>query len=397
MAETTQARSGKALEKAERLKQLPPYLFVEIDKAKRKLQGEGKDVIDLGVGDPDLPTPPHIVARLKASADDPVNHRYSVSEGIQGLREAIARWYERRFHVVLDPATEVLPLVGSKEGIAHLPLAIANPGDVVLVPDPCYPPYRSGAIFAGAEPVPMPLLEEHGFFPDVWSISQKAARRAALMFLNYPNNPTAAVAEEPQLQEAIGLAKEYGVAIAHDAAYSEVAYDGYRPISFLQVPDAKSVGVEFQSFSKAYSMTGWRIGWVCGNASVIAALAQLKSNIDSGIFQPIQHAGIDALDGDQEPLQRAITVYQARRDLLVEGLAKAGWQVPKPKAGLYIWARVPNQESSITFASRVLATAHVVVTPGVGFGPSGEGYIRMSLTVPIERIAEAVGRIQQAL
>ncbi|MBI4597277.1 MAG: LL-diaminopimelate aminotransferase [Candidatus Omnitrophica bacterium] len=384
-------------EKADRLKQLPPYLFVEIDKAKRKLQAEGMDVIDLGVGDPDLPTPAHIIAKLKHTIDDPANHRYSFTEGIPELRKAIAEWYQRRFNVTLDPSTEVLPLLGSKEGIANLPLAVANPGDVVLVPDPCYPPYRSSTIFAGAEPVSMPLLEENQFFPDLGALSQKAARRAKLMFLNYPNNPTAATATAEQFQEAIALAKEYGVAIAHDAAYSEIAFDGYTPMSFLELPDAKSVGVEFHSLSKTYNMTGWRIGFACGNAKLIAALTQLKTNIDSGIFQPIQWAGIEALTGDQTPLQQAVATYQQRRDLLVEGLANAGWQVPKPKASFYLWARVPTKEHSITFASRLLEQSHVVITPGVGFGPSGEGYVRMSLTSPIERLQDAISRLAKAL
>ena len=384
-------------QKAERLKQLPPYLFVELDRAKRKLQAEGKDVIDLGVGDPDLPTPPHILEALKQAADDPANHRYSFTEGIRELREAIARWYHRRFGVSLDPQTEVLPLLGSKEGITHLPLALANPGDVVLVPEPSYPPYRSGAIFAGAEVVPMPLLEENSFFPDLGAVSQKAARRAKLLLLNYPNNPTAAVATAEQFQEAIDLAKSFGCAIAHDNAYSEIAFDGTKPISFLQLPDAKSVGVEFHSLSKTYNMTGWRIGWVCGNATLIAALTQLKTNIDSGIFQPIQWAGIAALEGDQEPLQQTVATYQQRRDLLVDGLSKAGWQITKPSASLYIWTRVPTKESSVAFATRLLEHSHVVLTPGVGFGPSGEGYIRMSLTVPTERIQEAVTRLSKAL
>ena len=395
MSPATQTDS--AFEKADRLKQLPPYLFVEIDRAKRALLAEGKDVIDLGVGDPDLPTPVHIRERLKATVEDPANHRYSFTEGIAELRAAIARWYQRRFSVSLDPATEVLPLLGSKEGIAHFPLAIANPGDAVLVPDPCYPPYRSGAILAGAEAVSMPLLEENGFFPDLGGISQKAARRAKLMFLNYPNNPTAAVATTEQFQEAIELAKSFGFAVAHDAAYSEISFDGYRPGSFLQLPEAKSVGVEFHSLSKTYNMTGWRIGFVCGNAKLIGALSQLKSNLDSGIFQPVQWAGIAALEGDQAVLQEAIATYQQRRDVLIEGLGKAGWQVPKPSASFYVWARVPGQESSMAFASRVLKQSHVIVTPGVGFGPSGEGYVRFSLTSPTERIQEAVARLAKAL
>jgi LL-diaminopimelate aminotransferase len=384
-------------DKADRLKQLPPYLFVEIDRAKRRLQAEGKDLIDLGVGDPDLPTPAPIIERLKAAVDDPANHRYSFSEGLPELREAIARWYDRRFGVALDPNTEVLPLLGSKEGIGHLPLALVDPGDAVLVPDPCYPPYRSGTVFAGAEVVSMPLLEENGFFPDLGGISQKAARRAKLLFLNYPNNPTAAVAGEEQFREAIAMAKEFGFVVAHDAAYSEIAFDDHRPISFLQVPEAKSVGVEFHSLSKTYQMTGWRIGWVCGNAQVIAALAQLKTNLDSGIFQPIQWAGIAALEGDQAPLKEAIAAYQRRRDLLIDGLAKAGWQIPKPVAGFYVWARVPTPGLSLAFASKVLERCHVLIAPGVGFGPSGEGYVRLSLTVPTDRIQEAVDRLTKVL
>ena len=395
MPDTLQAT--RSFEKASRLTQLPPYLFVEIDQAKRKLVAAGKDIIDLGVGDPDLPTPAHILDQLKRTADDPANHRYSFTEGIGELRQAIARWYERRFNVTLDPKTEVLPLLGSKEGIAHLPLAIANPGDVVLVPDPCYPPYRSGTILAGAEVVSLPLLEENQFFPDLGAVSQKAIRRAKLLFLNYPNNPTAAVATAEQLQESIGLAKEFGFAVAHDAAYSEIGFDGERPISFLQLPGAKSVGIEFHSLSKTYSMTGWRIGWACGNAQLIAALGQLKTNLDSGIFQPIQWAGIAALEGDQSPLQQALATYQTRRDLLVDGLAKAGWHLPKPRASFYVWARVPTRESSIAFAQRVLTQSGVVITPGVGFGPAGEGYIRLSLTVPTARLEEAVARLGKAL
>ena len=389
--------SSPAYDSAERLKQLPPYLFVELDKAKRALVDAGKDVIDLGVGDPDLPTPVHIRDRLQTALADPANYRYSFTEGIRELRQAIARWYAKRFAVQLDPDTEILPLLGSKEGIAHFPLAVANSGDAVLVPDPCYPPYRSGTILAGAEVVSMPLVEEQGVFPDLGAISQKAARRAKILFLNYPNNPTAAVAGAAQYQEAVEFAQTYGLAVAHDAAYSEIAYDGERPMSFLQVEGAKAVGVEFHSLSKTYNMTGWRIGWACGHPALIQALTKLKTNLDSGIFQPIQWAGIAALEGDQTPLRDTIAIYQARRDLLCEQLTQAGWAVPKPKASLYVWARVPTKESSMGFAQRLLRDAHVVITPGVGFGPSGEGYVRMSLTVPTDRIDEAVTRITKAL
>ncbi len=395
MIPDTEARVN--FEEATRLKQLPPYLFVEMDRVKRMHLAAGKDVIDLGIGDPDLPTPAPIVARLKETVEDPQNHRYSLTEGLPQLRQAIAQWYHRRFGVSLDPQTEVLPLLGSKEGIAHFPLAVANPADVVLVPDPCYPPYCSGTLFAGAEVVSMPLLEENAFFPDLGAVSQKAVRRAKVLFLNYPNNPTAAVATREQFQEAIVLAKDYSIAIAHDAAYSEIAFDGNRPISFLELPDAKSVGVEFHSLSKTYQMTGWRIGWVCGNARLIAALSKLKANADSGIFQPIQWAGIAALEADEAILRQTVATYQQRRDLLVDALGEAGWKVPKPAASFYVWARLPTQESSMAFASRILEQAQVVLTPGVGFGPSGEGYIRMSLTVATERLQEAVARIVRIL
>ena len=391
------ADAARVIDKAERLKQLPPYLFVEIDKAKRKLVEAGRDVIDLGVGDPDLPTPAHIVGKLQAAAEEPANHRYSFTEGLSQLRRAIAEWYKRRFNVELDPETEVLPLLGSKEGLAHLPLALVNPGEVVLVPDPCYPPYRSGAVLAGAKVVEMPLEADNQFLPDFGAISQQAARRARLMFLNYPNNPTAAVATEACLQEAVELAKAYGLVVAHDAAYSEIAFEGFQPLSFLQIPGAKEVGLEFHSLSKTYQMTGWRVGVACGNARAIAALSQLKTNLDSGIFQPIQWAAIEALQGDQASLSEAIATYQQRRDLLVDGLAQAGWVMPKPKASFYIWAGVPGGTPSIEFAKRVLEQAHVVITPGAGFGSHGEGFVRMSLTVPTARIQDAVARIAKIL
>ena len=395
MNETSQAFF--TIDQAERLKQLPPYLFVELDRAKQRLEDKGCDVIDLGVGDPDLPTPPHIIQRLKTSVEDPANHRYSFTQGLLSLRQAICDWYQRRFGVLLDPATEVLPLLGSKEGIAHLPLALANPGDTVLVPDPCYPPYRSGTILAGAQVSPIPLLAENQFLPDFGAISQRAARQAKLMFLNYPNNPTTAIATEECFRDAVQLAKDYQIIVAHDAAYSEIAFDGVRPISFLQLPEAKEVGVEFHSFSKTYNMTGWRVGWVCGNAKVIAALSELKTNLDSGIFQPVQYAAIDALQGDQAPLAEAVTIYEQRRNLFVDGLANAGWQIAKPPATFYVWTPVPGGQSSIEFTKRVLEQAHVVITPGAGFGAHGEGFVRMSLTVPTARLQEAVDRITKVL
>lgn len=385
-------------DKADRLKKLAPYLFVELDRAKKRLEQAGHSVIDLGVGDPDLPTPTLILNRLAEASAKPEHHRYPSTKGLARLRQAIAAWYERRFQVSLDPETEIVPLIGSKEGIAHLPLALTNPGDVVLVPDPGYPPYAGGALLAGAKPVFMPLEEANGFFPDLGGISQKAARSAKIMYLNYPNNPTSAVASAEQFTEAIELAKAYGITIAHDAAYSEVAYDGYQPISFLQTPEAKTVGVEFHSFSKTYNMTGWRIGWACGNSEVIAALTQLKTNMDSGVFEPIQEAAVAALEADQDAVLGEIRgTYQSRRDLLVDGLTAAGWPVARPKASLYVWTRVPTDETSMAFSARLLEKSHVLITPGVGFGASGEGYVRFSLTVATEQLKEAVERLKQAL
>ena len=385
------------IDRAERLKQLPPYLFVELDKAKQRLVAAGKDVIDLGVGDPDLPTPHRIIQRLQQTAEDPANHRYSFTEGLPQLRQAIAAWYLRRFHVTLNPDTEALPLLGSKEGIANLPLALLNPGDKALIPDPCYPPTRNGTILAGGEPVLMPLLEENQFLPDLGGISQKAAQAAKLMFLNYPNNPTAAVATEEFFQEAIQFAKDYNMIIAHDAAYTEIAYDGYRPISFLQLPGAKEIGVEFHSCSKTYQMTGWRVGFACGQTQVISALRQLKTNLDSGIFQPVQYAAIEALTGPQDDRADVLATYQERRDALLDGLAKVGWQIPKPKAAFYVWAKVPGDQPSIEFAKRALEEVQVIITPGDGFGVHGAGYVRMALTVPTPRIQEAVTRLAKIL
>ena len=391
------AEKKMTIERSQRLQQLPPYLFVELDKAKHKLLAEGKDVIDLGVGDPDLPTPPRIIQQLQETAKDAANHRYSFTEGLPQLRSAIAKWYQARFGVTLNPDIEVLPLLGSKEGIANLPLALLNPGDKSLVPDPCYPPTRNGTILAGGEPVLMPLLAENQFLPDLGDISQKSARAAKIMFLNYPNNPTAAIATPEFFAEAIQFARDFGLVIAHDAAYTEISYDGYRAPSFLQTPGAKEVGVEFHSCSKTYQMTGWRVGFACGNAQVIAALRQLKTNLDSGIFQPVQFAAIEALTGDQSGVAESIATYKERRDVLIDGLIASGWTAEKPKATFYVWVPVPTKESSMAFAKKVLEQANVIITPGSGFGQYGEGYVRMSLTVPTARIQEAVARLKKVL
>lgn len=382
---------------SERLQKLPPYLFAELDAAKRRTKAEGGDIIDLGVGDPDLPTPAPIIATLSKAAKDPRNHRYALGQGLPELRLTIRKWYLDRFGVSLDPDKEILPLIGSKEGIAHLPLGLINPKEAVLVPDPCYPPYRSGTLFAGGEVVPLPLLEENGFRPDFSTIKRSTLKKAKLLFLNYPNNPTGATVEPDFFDEAIDISRRHRIMICHDAAYTEIAFDGYRPTSFLERPGAKAVGIEFHSLSKTYNMTGWRIGFACGRREMVDVLAKVKANIDSGIFQAIQVAGIAALRRPRKELELRNRIYEERRDLLVKGLHRIGWKVPTPRASFYVWAPVPVKKSSSDFSKWVLKSAGVVVTPGVGFGPTGEGYVRMALTVPKERIQEACGRLRKLL
>jgi LL-diaminopimelate aminotransferase len=382
------------IEKAERLKRLPPYLFKEIDRQKEEVRAKGMDIIDLGVGDPDLPTPPHIIEASQRAASDPANHRYPSYSGMHDFNAAVARWYQRRFGVELDPGEEVVTLIGSKEGIAHIPLAFIDPGDVALVASPGYPVYHVGTQFAGGEAYYMDLLKENGFLPDLKVISQEIAQRAKIMFINYPNNPTSAVANREFFESVVAFAEEYNVIVCHDAAYSEMAFDGFRPMSFLEVQGAKSVGIEFHSLSKTYNMTGWRIGFAVGCVDVVNALGQVKSNIDSGAFQAVQIAGITALDGDQACVEQMRQTYAERRDILVEGLHAAGLSVEKPRATFYLWVEVPQGYTSAGFASLLLTKAGIVTTPGNGFGAAGEGYVRMALTVDRERIREAVKRIE---
>lgn len=379
------------------LQSLPPYLFVEIDKAKRKARAAGRDIIDLGVGDPDQPTPRHIIERLVRAAHDPANHRYALDQGMPVLRRAIARWYQDRFGVTLNPDTEILPLIGSKEGIAHLPLAFLNPGDYSLVPDPSYPPYKGGTILAGGRPYLMPLIEENYFLPELKKIPPSVRKRARLIYVNYPNNPTSAIAESDFYRDLVNFANKNKIAVVSDLAYSEIAYDGYRPVSFLQEQGAKKVGIEFHSLSKTCNMTGWRIGWACGNAQLVSALAKVKSNIDSGIFSALQVAGVAALEGSKDEIRKMCLVYQERRNALISGLHSLGWQVQRPRATFYVWIRVPKKMGSIAFSGLLLKQANIVVTPGVGFGKYGEGYIRLALTVATARIEEAVGRLRKAL
>ena len=380
-----------------RLQNLPPYLFIEIDKAKRGARQSARDLIDLGVGDPDLPTPGHIIEKLCQAAKDPQNHKYSLDQGMLSLRKAIADWYRKRFNVKLNPESEILPLIGSKEGIAHMPLAFVNPGDYVLVPDPCYPPYRGSSLLCDGQVFSMALLAENSFLPDFKAIPLKIRKKAKLMFLNYPNNPTGAIANKEFYLKVIDFAFKHNVIIAHDAAYSEMSYGGYKPKSFLELEGAKDIGVEFHSLSKTYNMTGWRIGWVCGNAGLVSGIAKVKSNIDSGIFSAIQIAGIEALSGPQVHIQKMCAVYQERRDILCDGLISMGWKVSIPRATFYVWVPVPKGYESRNFASLLLEKCDIVVTPGVGFGKYGEGYIRFALTVPKERIGEALERIKKRL
>ncbi len=380
---------------ADRVKKLPPYLFAEIDRQKRELIKQGKKVIDLGVGDPDLPTPGFIIDALSAAARDPSNHRYALDAGMPVFRESIVRWFEKRFSVKLDPAKEVLPLIGSKEGIAHLPLAVVNPGDVVLVPDPGYPVYKSSTWFAGGEVVLMPLLEQNEFLPDLSVIPQDVLKRAKLMFLNYPNNPTSAIAGLDFFKRAVEFAHRHHILIAHDAAYSEFVYDGQKAPSIFEVDGAKDVAVEFYSLSKTYNMTGWRVGFAAGNSEVIPLLGKIKSNIDSGIFQAIQLAAKKALDNGEAAYLENLKTYQKRRDLLIDGLNRMGWAVKKPKSTFYCWIPVPPGSTSAELTVRFLNEMNIVVTPGNGFGPNGEGYFRISLTVPEASLQEALERIQK--
>ncbi len=382
-------------DKAERLKRLPPYLFKEIDRLKAEIAAKGVDVINLGVGDPDLPTPEHIIEALKKTADDPINHQYPSYSGMNNFRVSVAGWYKKRFGVDLEPESEVLTLIGSKEGIAHLPLACINPGDVALVPSPAYPVYHIATLFAGGESYFMPLLGQNNFLPDFEAIPKDVARRATLMFINYPNNPTGATAERDFYDRALDFAREFDLIICHDAAYTEMAFDGYRPMSILEIPGAKDVSIEFHSLSKTYNMTGWRLGFAVGNSKLIDALGQVKSNIDSGAFNAIQWAGIAALESDQSCVAEMQKIYTERRDALIEGLRSVGLKPHNPKATFYIWCPTPPGYSSKDFSSLLLREAGIVTTPGSGFGEPGEGYVRMALTVTKERIEEAVQRIKK--
>jgi len=382
-----------AFTKSQRLQQLPPYLFVEIDKARRAAIAAGKDVINLGVGDPDQPTPKFIIDRMHTAIEDPKNHRYPFDEGVPEYRRQAAAWMKQRFGVTVDADRELITLIGSKEGLAKLPLAVVDPGDFVLVPQPGYPVYNAASLFAGGQVFHMPLTHGNGWLPDLDAIPASIAGSARLMFLNYPNNPTAAVATPAFYRRVIDFARRHNIVVCQDAAYSEMYFDE-PPCSILQTPGAAEVAVEMFSLSKTFNMTGWRLGFAAGNEQVIAALAQVKSNMDSGQFNAIQQAGLAALAGHDRPEVGALlAMYRQRRDALVDGLTRIGWRVDRPAATFYVWIHCPEGVDSMTTAKRLLAEVNVVTIPGIGFGQPGEGYIRAALTVSAERIAEAVQRI----
>ncbi len=386
--------SGVPITYAERIRTLPPYLFAAIDEMKQQAIARGVDIINLGIGDPDLPTPDPIVERMQQAVTDPRHHQYPSSSGMLSFRTAVAGWYQRRFNVTLDPKSEVVTLIGSKEGIGHVPMAFIDPGDLVLVPSPGYPVYPVSASFAGGIAHEMPLLKQNGFLPDLDAIPPDVARKAKLMFLNSPNNPTSVIADTAFFRRVIAFAKEHHVIVCHDAAYSEIFYDGLRPSSFLEAEGAMDVGIEFHSLSKTFNMTGWRIGFAVGRAEVIAGVSQIKSNLDSGQFQAVQEAGITALESDDRLTAGLRTIYQERRDVLVAGLRNLGLEFDTPSATFYVWIEVPTGYTSASFTAHLLEKAGIVTTPGNGFGSPGEGYIRMALTTTKERLAEAVDRLK---
>ncbi|TMA62082.1 MAG: LL-diaminopimelate aminotransferase [Deltaproteobacteria bacterium] len=383
------------MKKARRINELPPYLFAEIDRRKRQALSQGVDLIDLGIGDPDIPTPSVVVEKLLEGASKPANHRYPNSSGMLEFREAVANWYKSRFNVKLDPGTEVVSLIGSKEGIGNMAVAFVDPGDVVLVASPCYPVYHIGTSFSGGKNFFLPLKRENHFLPDLDAIPPDIAKQAKLLWINYPNNPTAAVADKTFFERVVEFAKRYNVIVCNDAAYTEMGYDGYRPMSFLEVEGGREVGIEFHSLSKTFNMTGWRIGMAVGNPELVGGLAQAKSNLDSGIFQAIQEAGSEALRLGDQIVEPSRNIYQERRDILVDGLRAVGLQCDKPRATFYVWVSCPRGLSSADFTAKLLDEAGVVTTPGNGFGEAGEGYVRFTVCVDKERLREVAERIRR--
>jgi LL-diaminopimelate aminotransferase len=380
---------------SQRVEGLPPYLFAGIERQIAERRARGLDVISLGIGDPDLPTPAHIIEALTEAARDPAVHQYPSNQGELGFREAVGAFYASRFGVELDPATEVIPLLGAKEGIAHIGLALLDIGDVALAADPGYPVYMTGPMLADGVAVPMPLVPELGFQPDLESLPAETLDKAKLIFVSYPNNPTGAVIEDDFFARLVAFAREHDIVVVHDNAYADITYDGYVAPSFLATPGAKEVGVEMFSLSKSYNMTGWRSGAIVGNHDVVDAYWRLKTNMDSGMFGAVQRASVAALSGPQDCVRGMCRIYQRRRDLLVQALRSIGMHVDPPKGTIYLWAPVPEGYTSAGFTETVLEQADVVVTPGAAYGAAGEGYVRLSLTIADERLEEAVRRIEE--
>jgi LL-diaminopimelate aminotransferase len=382
---------------ARRLDQVPPYLFAELERRIERMRAEGIDVISLGIGDPDLPTPDAVVEEMRRQVDRRETHRYPSNRGLPEFRDAVAAFYADRFRVGIEPETDVIPVLGGKEGVAHVALACLDPGDTCLSPDPGYPPYTSGPVFAGADVHYLPLSEENGFTPDLDSIPEATAANANILFFNYPNNPTGAVVADGFFERAVAFAREHDLIAVHDASYTEIAFDGYRPPSFLSTPGAKEVGVEIFSLSKGWNMTGWRVAWIAGNAELVERYRHLKTNLDSGMFDALQLAAVAALTAASDFPAEMSEIYRRRRDLMVEALTAIGLPTTPPMATPYVWVRVPDGYTSASFTELVLDQAAVVVSPGDSFGPSGAGFVRVSLTVPDDRLEEAAGRIESSL
>ena len=382
---------------AKRIEKLPPYLFAEIDRKVAEAKARGADIISFGVGDPDLPSPPHVIEAMQKAAADPATHRYPSYTGMPEFRESIAGWYDKRFGVMLDANDEVQPLVGSKEGIFHLPVAFIDPGDVALIPDPGYPVYETGTILAGGEAVLLPLTEDNDYKPDLGSIPVKTLSRARVLWINYPSNPTAACVDRSFFEEAVAFAKANDLLLAHDGAYTEITFDGYVAPSVLEVAGAMDCAIEFHSLSKTYNMTGWRVGWVAGAPVAIEAMKRLKTNVDSGIFDAVQRAGIAAIDGPQDYHLECVDRFRHRRDLLCDGLKSMGIVVEPPKGSIYVWVPVPEGHTSESFTTFLLEKCDIVCAPGTGYGPSGEGYVRFSLTLEDDRLEEGVERLRKAV
>ena len=380
---------------ASRIDKVPPYLFVEISRKIAAKREQGIDVISFGIGDPDIPTPDNVIEKLRETALDGPNHRYPETDGLPEFRQAVADWYQRRFGISVHPDRETLPLIGAKEGIGHAALCFIEPGDIALVPDPGYPVYSVGTWFAGGECHWMPLLEENGWMPDLDAIPDDVADKAKVIWLNYPTNPTGAIAEAGYFTKVVQFAKAHDIAVMHDASYSEVAFDGYRPASFLETPGAIDVGVEFHSLSKSYNMTGWRLGMAVGNEDIISALMVIKSNLDSGVPNAIQYMGMEAMELSQDAIDERNAIYERRRDRVVRTLQDIGLDAIPPKASLYVWTRIPEGFTSAEFTALLLDEVDIVVTPGNGYGQYGEGYIRLSLTIDDEDMEKGLAKLSE--